>query len=310
MMQNKPLLIIFLFLFIVLVIVQVDSKLIASYNLAKKYEWNITDVRPTQEIMFIDSTNFNKSIQEKNNIVIYSVDNPFDMSAVLCSDEAGLSYDQFLNKKILIYSLVVKNNINISNEENQVNPHMDLSVGFYNNTIVFAALFVNETDTATGYYPINFSEDEIKEEILKTYHNQPYYIPIYGDARISFLPGGYQLFHYPTCVFIPQTGINPETIIPTISAEIVKITFDSRYILALQNELEANTNGDRGNKKPLEPIRETYYIVDTADGVIYKYDSLFEFNNQRYKLRISDNLAWQDVNSFSIMSYGRFKNNF
>jgi phosphosulfolactate synthase (CoM biosynthesis protein A) len=48
--------------------------------------------------------------------------------------------------------------------------------------------------------------------------------------------------------------------------------------------------------------------LDTEYKIVYKYDTLEEFENQCRQLGI-DNIEFQAVDSFSVRSYARFANN-
>lgn len=290
-----------------IVIVQIDFKLVTSYNFAKKYGWEIDEVRSVHEVMFKDGISLNQinnqSLSNEDQLQVYLINDPREMSAIICSEALGFAYDQIIDRKIKLYSLAVKHDIKFSHDGILFTPDIELKIGFLDDKIVFGTLFIL-SQTGSGYYPVNFNEDSIKEEILKVYDNRPYYVSIYGDVRISFLPGGYQLFHYPynTSVIFPQVEISPETLDPIIPAEIVKVGFDNRYIIALQNEY---TTGEKN--KFLDIPLDKYYILDTENETVYSYDTLENFENQRRQLKI-DNIEFQDINSFSVMSYDRFAN--
>lgn len=301
--QRKPI-VVTLFLFLmVLLIVQIDSNLIASYYFAEKYGWEIYEVRSVREVIFKDETLLNKnntqSLSKENELQEYPINDPRDMSALICSDTIGLTYDQIVNRRLKLYSLAVKDDISFSHDGKLFTPDIELMVGFFNNEIVFGALFIR-SQFGSGYYPVNFNEESIKEEISKVCDNR-FYAPVYGDVRISFLPGGYQLYHYPyqTCIIFPSANVNPETLNPIIPAEIVKVGFDNRYIIAWQNEYTTDL------RIPDIPLYK-YYILDTKGKIVYKYDTLEEFENQCRQLRI-DNIEFQAVDSFAVRSYARLR---
>lgn len=265
-----------------------------------KYGWEIHEVRPVQETMFKVDDLLNEdniqSLAKENELHEYLIYDPRDIAALICSDTIGLPYDQFLNKKMKLYSLIVKEEISFSHEGKLFTPDIDLKVGFINNEIVFGTLFIR-SEVGSGCYPANFNEGNIKEEILKIYEDRRY-VPVYGDIRISFLPGGYQLYYYPYRIIFPVENVDPEDLNPVIPEGIFKVGFDNRYVIALQNEAPLNF------RIPDIPV-EKYYILDTEERSVFEYDTLEEFENQRRQLKI-DNIEFHAVDSFVVRSYARF----
>lgn len=298
--RRKPIVISFFVLLMTLLLIQADFNIIAAHSFAKKYGWEIHKVRPVQETMFKVEDLLNKdniqSLAKENELHEYLIYDPRDIAALICSDTIGLPYDQFLNKRVKLYSLVIKDEISFSHEGKLFTPNIDLMIGFLNNEIVFGALFIR-SEVGSGYYPVNFNEESIKEEILKVYEDRRY-VPTYGDIRISFLPGGYQLYYYPYRIIFPVENVDPEDLNPVIPEGIFKVGFDNRYVIALQNEAIADL------RTPDIPV-EKYYILDTEERSVYEYDTLEEFENQRRQLKI-DNIEFHAVDSFAVRSYARF----
>ncbi|NMA01332.1 MAG: DUF3997 domain-containing protein [Clostridia bacterium] len=297
--QRKQIVIGLFVLLMMLLFIQIDFNLIDAYSFAKKYGWEIHEVRPVHKTMFKDGSLLNEENTQSlanENIQVYSINDPRGMAALICSDTIGLPYDQFLNKKVKLYSLDVKEEISFSHEGKVFTPDIDLKIGFINNEIVFGTLFIR-SEVGSLYCPVNFNEESIKEEILKIYEDSRY-VPAYGDVRISFLPGGHQLYYYPYRIIFPVEDVSLEDLKPVIPEGIFKVGFDNRYIIALQNEATADL------RAPDIPV-EKYYILDTEEKIVYEYNTLEEFENQCRQLRI-DNIEFHAVDSFAVRSYARF----
>jgi hypothetical protein len=84
--------------------------------------------------MFKDETLLNQnntqSLSKENELQEYLINDPRDMSALICSDITGLTYDQIINKRLKLYSLAVKDDISFSRDSNFFTPYIDLMIGF------------------------------------------------------------------------------------------------------------------------------------------------------------------------------------
>ncbi len=163
-----------------------DLNQIKAYYFAKQYGWNVIDIGVAQEILFQEKESEN--ISEGSNTLVYHINDPRDLSPLICSEIANLPSEQIINKKITVYPLKVKENIDFTYQGIVFQSDIVVNIGFYNHKIVYAVLFIHNNPLGFGYYPITYHRDAIKEEMIKVYNNRPSYIPIYGNVRISHLP--------------------------------------------------------------------------------------------------------------------------
>lgn len=280
-----------------------DLDEIKAYRMAEKYGWKIEEFYPKQDAVFLDISAFDaegisKHILDldKTKTRFFDISSQEAISAMICSEIVGQNVYPYINKPIKLYSF-----------QSVIYPSIvdvDVLIGIYNHEIIFAALGTHLPHYQ--YLPVNYTSEEIIQEIIK---GDLFYIPIYGDRRLSYLPGGYLLFGYgKDCCVISSDTLNPTQIIPT---QIINIGMDNRFILAQQRAIftSALDYVDNSILPNNDSYGDNYYILDTAVPAIYKSTSLPEFEANCNVLNVPKNIKLHDTGSFFIRSKGRLVNN-
>jgi hypothetical protein len=96
-------------------------------------------------------------------------------------------------------------------------------------------------------------------------------------------------------IIAPRSGSDETPVIPT---KVVECDFDSRFIIARQQELQRrNLNAQDIYMEPA-PGKFHYWILDVHAPTVYGPFTLEEFTGQRKILGVPDHLVLKDVYSF------------
>ena len=268
-----------------------------AYLFIRKHGWPVESIAYQSEVTFLDKSQYvnplDGSINSTNKLEIYDIASPEIISAMMCSERVGLNVYPYIGKtlRVFVFDSPSSLPINIGNSFGYTS--IRTLVGIYDHKIVFSCLNINTLPSCYFYYlPINYSYQEVVQTYIDYFNKQdPFYDPIYGDRKISFLPGGYQLFCYGGLAYILDPNatdfLNSSPIIPN---KITKIGMNDHFVFAQQHFSTSLNN---------------YYILDTDNHKVYTSSNLSDFILKCNSFGILNKIEFYDVDSFEIKSNGR-----
>lgn len=268
-----------------------------AYLFVREHGWPVESIAYQSDVIFLDKLaqyedTMDSSINNTNRPKIHDVASPEIISAMMCSERIGLDVYPYIGKKLRVFVFDSPSSpIDIGNsfDYTSIRP----LVGIYDHKIVFSCLNINTLPSCYFYYlPINYSYQEVAQTYIDYFNKQdPFYDPIYGDRKVSFLPGGYQLLCYGDLAYILDPNatdfLNSSPIIPN---KIDKIGMNDRFVFTQQH---------------FSTFLNNYYILDTDNHKVYTSSNFSEFILQCNSLGIADKIEFYDVDSFEIKSNGR-----